>query len=148
MSTDKFYLHSCKNKYEHKEKNMLNMNELDEMFNNKNRHEEFERENYAEIIEKNMNCKENENLINTFATMFAINSLKNIKPIYQVALYGFLVDCIKEKMHMILPIGTVIDIEKNTDYETNYKDTKSEYEKNVDRMNSTMEFFILWNCIK
>lgn len=64
---------------------MSDNNKLDEMFNNKNRHEEFERENYAEIIEDNMNCKENENLINTFATMFAINSLKNIKPIYQVA---------------------------------------------------------------
>lgn len=64
---------------------MLVRNELDEMFNNKNRHEEFERENYAEIIEKNMNCKENENLINTFATMFSINLLKNINPIYQVA---------------------------------------------------------------
>lgn len=126
---------------------MSDKNELDEMFNNKNRHEEFERENYSEIIENNMNCKENENLINTFAMMFAMNSLKNIKPIYQVTLYGLLVDCIKEKMHMILPIGTVIDIEKKADYETNYKDAKSEYEKNVDRMKSTMmEFFILWNC--
>lgn len=125
---------------------MSDNNKLDEMFNNKNRHEEFERENYAEIIEDNMNCKENENLINTFATMFSINLLKNIKPIYQVALYGLLVDCIKEKMHMILPIGTVIDIEKKADYETNYKDMKSEYEKNVDRMKSTMELFILLNC--